>query len=286
MAEESDLSRTEPASPRRLQQARSEGDIPRSAELTAWVVLVSALAGLSWLAPQIFAALTLNLQTALQSAAQTFPAQPFVSLLSIGAKLLPVLALIFFALLISPMLLSGWVFAPGVLNFNAQRLNPLLAFKRLFSLDGLFAISKTLLKFALVIGVCWLTLSDEWTRLWALPAASSAESFRAAASLLLHGLLAVVGALAVIAIADSGWQWWRYRARHAMTWQEVLAEARESESNPEMRGRMLGRQQAAAAQSSAAPLPDPDETTSKAGPLPSPLPLAGEGANVMPKAIQ
>ena len=250
MAEESDLSRTEPASPRRLQQARSEGDVPRSAELTAWVVLLSALAGLAWWAPQIFAALTLNLQTALQSAAQPFPAQPFAApLWSIASLLLPVLILIFVALLIAPMLLSGWVFAPGALNFNAQRLHPLLAFKRLFSLDGLFAIGKTLLKFALVIGAGWLTLSGEWTRLWALPFAPSTESFSTAASLLLQGLLAVVGVLAVIALADSGWQWWRYRARHAMTWQEVLAEAQESEGSPEMRGRMLGRQQAAAAQS-------------------------------------
>ena len=67
--------------------------------------------------------------------------------------------------------------------------------------------------------------------------------------MLLHGLLAVAGALAVIAAVDTGWQWWRYRARHAMTWQEVLAEAKESEGSPEMRGRMLGRQQAAATQS-------------------------------------
>lgn len=246
MAEESDLSRTEPASPRRLQQARSQGDVPRSAELTAWVVLVSALAGLSWLAPQIFAALTLNIQTVLQSVAQPFPAQPFASLLSIGAMLLPVLVLIFVALLVAPMLLSGWVFAPGALNFNAQRLNPLAAFKRLFSLEGVFVISKTLLKFGLVAGVCWLTLSGNWARLWALPHIPPAQAFSAAAGLLLQGLLAVVGALAVIAIVDTGWQWWRYRARHAMTWQEVLAEAKESEGSPEMRGRMLARQQAAA----------------------------------------
>ena len=42
MAEETDLSRTEPASPRRLQQVRSAGDVPRSAELTAWVMLLTA----------------------------------------------------------------------------------------------------------------------------------------------------------------------------------------------------------------------------------------------------
>ncbi|MBS0465042.1 MAG: flagellar biosynthesis protein FlhB, partial [Proteobacteria bacterium] len=33
--------------------------------------------------------------------------------------------------------------------------------------------------------------------------------------------------------------------RHAMTWQEVLAEARESEVNPEVRARVRGRQQQA-----------------------------------------
>lgn len=249
MAEESDLSRTEPASPRRLQQARNEGDVPRSAELTAWVVLLSALAALGWSAPQLFTALTLQFQTALQSAAQPFPAEPFAPWVSIASLLLPLLGLIFIALLVAPMLLSGWVFAPRALNFHSQRLNPLLAFKRLFSLDGLFVIGKTLLKFALVIGVCWLTLSGEWTHLWALPVGSVMEASRAAASLLLEGLLAVVATLAVIAVLDAGWQWWRYRARHAMTWQEVLAEAKESDGSPEMRGRMLGRQQAAAAQS-------------------------------------
>ena len=255
MAEESDLSRTEPASPRRLQQARNQGDVPRSAELTAWVMLLSALAGLAWLAPQLSTALMLYLQTALQSVAQPLPAQPFASWLPIVGTLLPLLALIFVALLIAPMLMSGWVFAPRALNFNAQRLNPLLAFQRLFSYDGAFVISKTLLKFAVVFGVCWATISDEWARVWALPVGNLVESFRAAASLLSQGLLAVVGGLAVVAIIDGGWQWWRYRARHAMTWQEVQSEAKEGEGSPEMRGRMLGRQQAAAAQSSANSLP-------------------------------
>jgi len=47
----------------------------------------------------------------------------------------------------------------------------------------------------------------------------------------------------VTAALDAGWRWWRYLRRHAMTWQAVLAEAREAEGSPEMRAQMQGRQQ-------------------------------------------
>ena len=251
MAEESDLSRTEPASPRRLQQARNEGDVPRSAELTAWVVLLSALAGLVWLAPRIFTALFQFLQQALQAAAQPFPAHPFDPLLSVGGDVLPLLGLIFIALLIAPMLLSGWVFAPRAVSFNSQRLNPLAALKRLFSIEAVFAAAKTLMKFALVGVACWLAVSGEFGRMLALPGDASEQAFSEASGLLMKALLSVVGTLTVIAALDGGWRWWRYRARHAMTWQEVLAEARESEGSPEMRARMRGRQQAASQANSA-----------------------------------
>ena len=48
MAEESDLEKTEPASPRRLEKAREEGKVARSRELTTFVMLATAVAGL-WL---------------------------------------------------------------------------------------------------------------------------------------------------------------------------------------------------------------------------------------------
>jgi flagellar biosynthetic protein FlhB len=42
MAEESDLERTEPASARRLEQAREEGQVPRSREVGAFLILIVA----------------------------------------------------------------------------------------------------------------------------------------------------------------------------------------------------------------------------------------------------
>ena len=281
MAEESDLSRTEPASPRRLQQARSQGDVARSAELTAWVVLLSALVALIGLAPRIFNALSLNLQTALQLAAQPFPSHPFDSLLSLGTVLLPLLGLIFVALLIAPLLLSGWVFSPSAVNFNAQRLNPLAKVKRLFSIEALFIAIKTLIKFALVGVACWLTLSGEWSRLFALPGALPAHAFSTAAGLLIKGLLTVVGMLTVIAVLDTAWNWWRYRARHAMTWQEVMAEAQESEGSPAMRARMRGRQQAAVGEHLTRPRHDASQVSE---PVAAYLPKQ-EGPDVMPRGV-
>ena len=46
MAEDSDLERTEPASPKRLEQAREEGDVPRSRELSTLTILLAAGGGI------------------------------------------------------------------------------------------------------------------------------------------------------------------------------------------------------------------------------------------------
>ena len=46
MSEESDLERTEEATPRRLEKAREEGQVARSLELTTFTVLLAAAAGI------------------------------------------------------------------------------------------------------------------------------------------------------------------------------------------------------------------------------------------------
>ena len=51
MAEESDLERTEPATPKRLEKAREEGQVARSQELTTFALLMVAAAGLLFWVP-------------------------------------------------------------------------------------------------------------------------------------------------------------------------------------------------------------------------------------------
>lgn len=242
MAEETDLSRTEPASPRRLHAARSRGDVPRSRELTAWVVLLSALAALGWLASRWLATLKAFMASSLGTAAQPFPEHPFASIVALLGSFLPLLGIVFVAVLTAPMLLSGWVFAPRAFAFDAQRLNPVTRLARLFSVESLFEAGKLALKFALVAGALGWALLDTPVNLRSLPGLLPERAFDEITTLMGNALLAVLGALALVAALDGGWRWWRYRRRHAMTWQEVLNEAREAEGSPEMRARMREKQ--------------------------------------------
>jgi flagellar biosynthetic protein FlhB len=264
MAEETDLSRTEPASPQRLQQARSAGDVPRSTELTAWLVLLLALGMLGWLAPHLLKAMQMLTEAAFMHAAQ-----PFSPILIEAAKsalwaVLPVLIVIFVAALVAPLLLSGWVFAPQLTQPDLTRTNPFKPLSRLFSTDSLFDGALALLKLALAAAAVGWTLANGWPELQTLGSAMN-TALDATAAWVARGVLALAAALAVAAALDAGWRWWRYLRRHAMTWQEVLAEAREAEVNPQVRAQLRGRQQ----QAGQRPLPPPE----------------GEGTNVMPKTI-
>ena len=305
MAEETDLSRTEPASPRRLQQARAAGDVPRSTELTVWVVLLSAFAALGWLAPRLLQGLGELVQVSLRHAGQ--PDQdPLVMAQALELLLLflPLLAVVVIAALVAPMLLSGWVFAPQVMQADIRRLNPLAALARLLSYEAWFDILKTLLKLTLVAAAVWWAFSSGWTTLLGLPTGGVESAVTAASAWVGRGMLAVMAALAIVAVLDGGWRWWRYLRRHAMTWQEVLAEAREAEGSPEMRARMRQRQQQGGVKAEMQASPLPPQPSPRAGehpggheganvrpksqaspPSPQPSPRAGEGADARPKSI-
>lgn len=252
MAEQTDLSRTEPASPRRLQEARAAGDVPRSSELTGWVVLLSALSALAWLAPRLMEGLGDVVESSFLLAGEASLGQLLEGpLLELLLTVLALLAVISIAGVVAPMLLSGWVFSPQAMQVDVRRLSPVGRLTRLLSADAWFDLGRTLLKFVLVAGALAWVLSTGWDSLRGLPLDHAGQAASAVYAWVARGLMAIVGVLAIVAVVDGAWRWWRYLRRHAMTWQEVLAEAREAEGSPEMRARLRQRQQQAGGSSPA-----------------------------------
>jgi flagellar biosynthetic protein FlhB len=279
MAEETDLSRTEPASPRRLQQARSAGDVPRSAELTGWVVLLTALGVLGWQAPSLLQALQGLFSAAFLHAAQPLSPVFLEATQSVLWAVVPVLAAIFVAALVAPMLLSGWVYAPKAAQGDLARANPFKPFSRLFSADAWFDGMLALLKLLFAAAAVWWTLASGWS---ALPMEGGSTPLGDFAAWVGRGVLALAAMLALAAALDAGWRWWRYLRRHAMTWQEVLAEAREAEGSPEMRAQLRSRQQQAGRGGVTHHGAGADAMSP---PSSQPSPPRGEGANAKPTSI-
>lgn len=241
---ESDHSRTEPASEKRLAEARAEGRVPRSREWSAFLVVGVLAAGLAIWGAGLFARLTQLLAAHFRQVAQLAPESALALLQAVAAETLPFLLASFVAALAAPLLLSGWVFAPGALRFRGDRLNPLAFVLRPFSANGLFDAFKALLKIAalgLLLFAFWRARLEE---LAALPALPLPQAVAAAGALLTQGLLLLLAALLLAALLDAPWQWWRHLGSLAMTRAEVEAEAREAELSPELKARLRARREA------------------------------------------
>ena len=164
MAEESHLERTEPASPRRLEQAREEGNVARSPELSAFAVVAAALAAFWFYGETLMGGLKRITARGLtlDSAAVRDPAAMGARLYDLASEALTLTAPLFgvteIAALLAPMAIGGWSFAPSAILPKFSRINPLSGLQRMFSVRGLAELTKALLKAGLIGGVAILVL--------------------------------------------------------------------------------------------------------------------------------
>src|SRR5262249_38287562 len=130
-AEDSDAERTEPASAKRLEQAREEGDVPRSRELATFSVLMTAGCGLWFTGEGLVRKLHAPMVSGLAlDREQVY--NPHVLLERIGVDVgavlwacLPLAGAIILVALASPLLIGGWLFSAKAFYPNFGKLNPM-----------------------------------------------------------------------------------------------------------------------------------------------------------------
>ena len=116
MSEDSDAEKTEDASPRKIEKAREDGDVPRSRELATFTVLMTAGACLWIFGGMLVGKLSLALKSGLTlDREQVFnPAILIERILNdlVGVLLacLPIAGAIMLIALVSPLLIGGWLF--------------------------------------------------------------------------------------------------------------------------------------------------------------------------------
>ena len=264
MAEESDLEKTEPASPRRLEKAREEGQVARSRELVTFVMLATGLACL-WSTGELMAGL---LGGALRNGLQFERASAFdpshmmvqagTAVVRALQALMPVLVLMLVAALVAPMLLGGWLLSAKSLAPNFSKLNPIAGISRMFSAETLAELVKTIVKSLLVGGVAWWVISRKLDLIMALMREPVHEALSHTLQLVANSCALIVGSLLLVAAIDVPYQLWSHHRKLRMSREDLRQEQKESDGDPQVKAQIRRQQQQMAKRRMMAEVPKAD----------------------------
>lgn len=244
MAQEQGQERTEPATPKRRQEAREHGQIARSRELNTMTLLLAASGGVLLLGENLIRGLARVVDQGLNlSRAQLFDPASAVTLLAEAVRgalitLAPLFLLLVVAALLAPLALGGWSFSAKAIGPKWERLDPVKGLARVFSWQGLVELVKALAKFALLGTIAFLLLRQQAGAFLSLSNEPLEQALQHAASLVGWSFLAVSLGMILIAALDVPFQLWNHTRQQRMTRQEVRDELKETEGRPEIKSQI------------------------------------------------
>ena len=250
MADQQDESqeKTEEPTARRLSKAREEGQIARSTEITIAASVISVaiyiyLFGSSLLGnvANIFAqGLVFDSLAVLepQVAAGRLADAMVEALLTI----LPILILTGVVVLVCSGLLGGYNFSWKSLQPKASKFNPIAGLKRMFGIQALVNLGKSIAKFLLVGGVTYFLIDASITEFAEISLMALEPGLTASASILTTAFLVASSTLIIIALIDAPYQAYQHNQKMKMSLKEVKDERKDTEGSPEVKQRIRQKQ--------------------------------------------
>ncbi|MGV3577687.1 flagellar biosynthesis protein FlhB [Brevundimonas sp.] len=247
MAEENDPeSKTEEATPQKLEEARKKGDVAKSADVAPALSLLGASAVIV-MGGGYFA-------TTMGEALLPFIAAPHQMLggleagagVEIGAKALwaitPFLGAVMLATIIGGVsgnvLQSGLLFSAEKMKPKWDKVSPMAGFKRIFGPDGLMQFAQTFVKLIAVSVICWMVLKPHAREFENMAAMSPLNILPMTRDLMVALMGSTIVFLVLGAGADFIWQKMRFAKRQRMTKEELKEEFKNSEGDPHVKAKL------------------------------------------------
>ena len=236
--------KTERASEKRLQEAREKGNVPQSRDLSgALVVLVGAsilLVNSSQLYAHMHNIYAFGLTYSREALfSDHLPSRVLYEVLrEVLAMLTPIFVATLMAAVGATVAISGFNFSSEALIPKFERLDPIAGFGRLFALNGVIELAKSLLKVTFIGCAMVLLIRHDIPDVMATGKESIAAGVGQSLTLVAHAAMLFAVVLALIGGADAVWQRFDYGRRNRMSKQEVKDEHKDTEGNPQMKGRI------------------------------------------------
>ena len=253
-----------PATERKLQKARSDGQAARSRDLSHLAILGMGAAALLVLAPYLMEHLRqlMGQQLVFDAATVQAPGRMLERLRTVVAT--GVLASAAFALLTSGAALvsaigaGGWVFSWKPITPQFSRLNPLQGFGNLFSKQQLTNVAKMVLMTAILTFVAWKFMGHGIEEMALLVLQPSPRSLRHAGEWIVSGMGLLLLVVFLFAAVDVPLQAFFFKSRLKMSHEEVKREHKDSDGNPLIKGKIRQKQRELADRASITAVPKAD----------------------------
>jgi len=258
---ESSQDRNLPATERKLQKARTDGQAARSRDLSHLAILGAGAMALLIFTPRLIGHLRLDMvrQLAFDAATMKSPGSMIARLQSMTGTGL-IASMVFAALTGSAALLSaigagGWVWSIKPIAPDFSRLSPLKGAANLFSKQQMANVAKMVLMTGILAAVGWSYLRHSIHEMAILVLQPSPSALSYIADWLTAGTSLLLLVVFLAALIDVPLQSVFFRQRLKMSHQEVKQEHKESDGNPEIKGRMRRRQREIADRASVSAVP-------------------------------
>lgn len=229
---------------KKLDDALKKGDVAKSQDLVSWFLLFMATLIVATMAAGSASGLAVPLKNLIANAdlvvvdrsglMKLYVSLVLAIIVAIG---LPLLGL-FLTGIGANMMQHRLVLSTESLKPKFSKISPLAGFKRIFGPDALVNFLKGLAKLTLVGVVMFTVLWPQRSSIDAIVRMDVAMLLPHTFSIVMSVLIAVVAIMAIIALADYVYQYQRWYTRQKMSTQELKEEFKQSDGNPEIKGKI------------------------------------------------
>lgn len=245
--------KTEPATEKKLREAREDGKVAKSKELTAAFDLIVLFLVLkifiSWVGGgfievyQYVYKTMPEFVTAVAEEASVHEVSVYLQTIfwMMLKMVAPFFAFGFVVTIIISIIQVGWKVSAKPLKPKGDKFNPINGFKRIFSKDSVFELFKSILKIAVVVYVAYISIRNEADDIFILYDMPLNQALALCGDVIINAGLKISLVYLVVGLADFIYQKYRFNEEMKMTKQEVKDEYKNTEGNPEIKGRQRQR---------------------------------------------
>jgi flagellar biosynthetic protein FlhB len=257
--------KTEEPTPHRLREAREKGQVAKSREITVAFVLLLSYFVFRYLGESMWMNLTESARAILQliPEATNFNLSLagytlLLALRGLALVVLPIFGIAFLSTFIAEALQTGFMFSFDPLTPKIERISPLQGLKKMFSLQGLVELIKSLIKIVVVFYIAWNAAKEDLPYIVVLIEAQPWDAIVLGGSIAYKIVIRVGLFYVAVAILDYLYRRWEYMKNLKMSRQEVKEEYKRLEGDPLVKQRMRDLQRQVAYQRMMSAVPQAD----------------------------